>query len=68
MVSTKPFFSLLLSLSLPLCLSFFFFALILTLAKPRNTNLKGRLSTVDLLIKLACLVKKVKNVCNIIKS
>jgi hypothetical protein len=28
------------------------------LAYPRNTNFRGRLSTVDLLIKVACFVKK----------
>jgi hypothetical protein len=31
----------------------------------RNTNCEGRLSTVDLLIKVACFVKKENNIFNI---
>jgi hypothetical protein len=32
---------------------------------PGNPNWRGRLSTVDLTIKVACFCKKVNNVCNI---
>ncbi len=34
-------------------------------AKPGNTNGGGRLSTADLLIKVACFVKKENNIFNI---
>jgi hypothetical protein len=33
--------------------------------KPGSTNLGGRLSTVDLLIKLACFVKNVNKIFNL---
>jgi hypothetical protein len=36
--------------------------------KPRNTNWRGRPSTVNLLLKVAHAVKKLKNVCNIKNS
>jgi len=36
--------------------------------KPGNTNWGGRLSTVDLLIKVACFVKKVNNIFNVKRS
>jgi hypothetical protein len=38
---------------------------VLLFLKSGNTTKRGRLSTIDLLIKVACFVKKVNNVCNI---
>ncbi len=35
------------------------------MVEARKTNLRERLSTVDLLIKVACFVKKVNNILNI---
>ncbi len=35
---------------------------------PGNTNLRGKLSTVDLLIKVACFVTKVNDIFNIKRS
>ncbi len=39
-----------------------------TRVKPGNTNRRGRLSTIDLLIEVACFVKKVNNIFNIKRS
>ncbi len=36
-----------------------------TMMNAGNTNLRGRLSTVDLLIRINCFVKKVNNIFNI---
>ncbi len=42
--------------------------MLVTSAKAGNTNLRGRLSAVDLLFMVACIVRKVKNIFNIKSS
>jgi hypothetical protein len=39
--------------------------ILVTSAKAGNTNLRGRLSAVDLLFMVACIERKVKNIFNV---